>query len=141
MDMNGAKLQRPGFDGIRVRRVAERVFRNYTGSLGVRLWDGTAITLGRDDPPATVVVHSARVLRALAWRPDPLRLAEAYFSGEIDAEGDLYGLLAQRNHLQSLRVSMRDRLALFSAAAENRASRSRMDTLNDCRWFLCASKP
>jgi len=120
MEMSSAWLQRPRFDGIRLRRVAERVFRNYTGSLGVRLWDGTAITLGRDDPLATVVLRSAKVLRELAWRPDPLRLAEAYFSGEIDVEGDLYALLAQRNQLQSLRVSMRDRLDLFCAALLSR---------------------
>ena len=116
MQMNSAELQRVHLDTTRVRRVAERVFRGYTGGLRIRLWDGTAISLGRDRPVATVVVHSAKLLRELAWRPDPLRLAEAYFAGEVDVEGDLYALLAQRAHLQSLTLSLRDRLALFSAA-------------------------
>ena len=64
---------------------------------------------GEDDPVATLVVHSAKLLRELAWRPDPLRLAEAYFSGEIDVEGDLYALLAQHTHVQSLTLRRRDR--------------------------------
>ena len=114
--MNSGELQHTHFDVIRMRRVVERVFRGYTGSLGVRLWDGIVISLGRDSPLATIVVHNAKLLRELAWRPDPLRLAEAYFFGEIDVEGDLYALLTQRTHLQSLTVSMRDRLSLLSAA-------------------------
>ena len=116
MNTNSAELPHARFDALTVGRVVERVFRTYTGSLGVRLWDGMAISLGRDSPVATVVVHTAKLLRDLAWRPDPLRLAEAYFRGEIDVEGDLYALLAQRIHLQSLTPSLRDRLALFSAA-------------------------
>ena len=115
MNPNSAELQHAYLDALRVRRVVERVFRRYTGSLGVRLWGGTVISLGRDSPVATVVVHTAKLLRELAWRPDPLRLAEAYF-GEIDVEGDLYALLKERIHLQSLTLSIRDRLALFSAA-------------------------
>ena len=115
MSTNLAELQQVHFDAFKVRRVVERVFRGYTGSLDIRLWDGIAITLGRASPVATVVVHTAKLLRELAWRPDPLRLAEAYFSGEIDVEGDLYALLRQKIHLQSMTLSIRDRLALFSA--------------------------
>ena len=114
MSTNIAQLPHAHFDARRVRRVVERVFRGYTGSLGVRLWDGNAISLGRDSPVATIVVHAATLLRRLAWRPDLLRLAEAYFYEEIDVEGDLYALLKQKTHLQSLTLSMRDRLAIFS---------------------------
>ena len=116
MNTNSALRQSADFDALRVRRVVERVFRSYTGSLGVRFWDGIVVSLGRDSPVATIVVHTAKLLRELAWRPDPLRLAEAYFYGEIDVEGDLYALITQRFHLHSLTLSMRDRLALFSAA-------------------------
>ena len=110
MNTNSSELPYAEFDALKVGRVVERVFRGYTGSLGVRLWDGIVISLGRNSPVATIVIHTAKLLRELAWRPDPLRLAEAYFCGEIDVEGDLYGLLKQRTHLQSLTVSMRDRL-------------------------------
>lgn len=115
MNVDSAELRHTHFDSLRVRRVVERGFRGYTGSLGVRLWDGISTTLGRGSPAATIVFHTARVLRDLAWRPDPLRLAEAYLSGEVDVEGDLHALLTQRPHLQSLTLSMRYRLSLFSA--------------------------
>jgi len=41
MNTKSAELQQAHFDALRVRRVVERVFRGNTGSLGVRLWDGT----------------------------------------------------------------------------------------------------
>ena len=116
MNTRSAELPQVCFDALKVRRIVERVFRGYTGSLGVRLWDGKVISLGRANPVATVVVHAATLLRELAWRPDVLRLAEAYFYEEIDVEGDLFALLKQKIHLQSLTVTMRDRLLLFSAA-------------------------
>ena len=116
MNTNGTAPPRALFDARKLVDVVERVFQGYTGSLGLRLWDGLAISLGRDKPAATIIVHTAKALRELAWWPDPLRLAQAYCFGEIDVEGDLYGLLKQRTHLQSLTVTMRDRLSLFSAA-------------------------
>lgn len=117
MNANSLELAPPThFDGVRVRRVVERAFRNYTGSLRLRLWDGLAISLGRGSPVATIVIHSATLLRELAWRPGLLRLAEAYFAGEIEVEGDLYALLRQQVHLKSLTLSMRDRIGLLFAA-------------------------
>lgn len=113
MSTQSVELQPARFDAVRVRRVVERTFQDYTGSVGLRLWDGIVISLGQDSPVATIVIHSARLLRELAWRPDPLRLAEAYFYGEIDVEGDLYALLTQRPHLQSMTLSSRDRLTLL----------------------------
>lgn len=104
----------PVIDSHQVKKLFERFFSGYTGSLGIRFWDGQVVSLGRESPVATVVIHAAALLRNLAWRPDVLRLAEAYFYEEIDVEGDLYGLLTQKTHLQSLTLSMRDRLAMLS---------------------------
>lgn len=116
MSTISVELQRAQPDGSRVKRVVEQVFQNYTGSLGVRLWDGSLISLGRDKPVATIVINTPKLIRELAWRPDPLRLAAAYFSGQIDIEGDLYALLKQRAHLPSLALSVQNRLSLFYAA-------------------------
>lgn len=134
-NMNGAELQPGHFDSVVVQRIAERVFQNYSGGFGVRLWDGNTLSLGRDRPAATVVVHSARLLRALVWQRDPLRLAAGYFSGELDVEGDLFALLAQKAHLRSLELSLRDRVALLGAALSLRddAASIRRDTASDQR--------
>ena len=138
MNMNSAELQYANPDALRLRRVLERACQGYTGSLGVRLWNGIAISLGRDSPVATIVIHSAKIFRELALRPDPLVLAEAYFFGEIDVEGDLHALLAQRDHLPSLTLSMRDRFSLLAAALffNNDSTRAR-DPRPLVRW----SKP
>lgn len=135
MNTHSAELPQVHFDALRVRRIVERVFRGYTGSLGVRLWDGKVISLGRASPVATVVVHAATLLRELAWRPDVLRLAEAYFYEEIDVEGDLYALLKQKIHLQSVTMSMRDRLLLFSVALFAGSDSARVQRDNaSVRW-------
>ena len=109
-------LHRTRRDSQKVRRVVQRLFAGYTGGFGIRMWDGQTMSLGQNSPVATVVIHAATFFRHLAWRPDLLRLAECYFNQEIDVEGDLYALLKQKKHLQSLVPSVGDRLALFSTA-------------------------
>ena len=138
MDMTGSALRGLHPDALKLRRVVERVFQGYTGSLGLRLWNGIAISLGRKNPVVTVVLHSARIFCELVLRPDPLRLAEAYFFGEIDVEGDLHALLAQRDHLPSLSLSMRERFSLLaSALVLNKKSESPAVPRPFVRW----SKP
>ena len=116
MNTSSAELQHINFDATKIRRIVDRVFGGYTGSLGVRLWDGIPFSLGHDSHAATLVIKNVKLFRKLIWRPDPLRLVEAYFFGEFDIEGDLYAFLKQSVHLQSLRFSMHDRISmLFSA--------------------------
>ena len=136
--MTSVGLQHTYPDTLSVRRVLERVFKDYTGSLGVRLWDGLVVSLGRHSPLATIVIHNAKILRELALRPDPLHLAEAYFSGEIDVEGDFFALLAQRDHLPSLSLSMRERFSLLASPLffKGKSTRARASRLA-VRW----SKP
>ena len=116
MNTNSAELQHINFDASKIRQIVDRVFDGYTGSLGVRLWDGMPFSLGRENHAATLVIENVKLFRKLIWRPDPLRLVEAYFYGEFDIEGDLYAFLKQSVHLHSLRFSMQDRISMFFAA-------------------------
>src|SRR5690349_23367000 len=61
----------------------------FGGSLPVRLraWDGSEH--GPADAPV-VVLRSRKALRRLAWNPGELGLAQAYVTGELDVEGDLF---------------------------------------------------
>ena len=99
----------------------KRLFRGFEGSLALRLWNGATLRLGaaRPDaaaPPFTLVCRSPSVVRAMVLGRDPLRLAEAYFRGDIDIEGDFFAALALKDHLNSIRMSGLDRLrAVFSA--------------------------
>lgn len=47
---------------------------------------------------------------------NPLKLAEAYFKGQVDIEGDFYRVLALKDHLPSARLHVRERLGLVVKA-------------------------
>jgi cyclopropane-fatty-acyl-phospholipid synthase len=99
----------------------KRLFRGFEGSLALRLWNGATLRLGTSGshaatPPFTLVCRSPSVVRAMVLGRDPLRLAEAYFRGDIDIEGDFFEALALKDHLNSIRMYGLDRLrAVFSA--------------------------
>lgn len=99
----------------------KRLFRGFGGSLALRLWNGTTLRLGASgpggvEPPFTLVCRSPSVVRSMVLGRDPLRLAEAYFLGDIDIEGDFFAALSLKNHLHAIRLTLLDRVgALFSA--------------------------
>lgn len=47
---------------------------------------------------------------------DPLRLADAYFNGDIDVEKDFFAALRLKDHLHSIRLTLRDPLGTLLAA-------------------------
>lgn len=99
-----------------VERIVQRAFRGYPGNLAVRLWTGGMLTFGSGTPDVTLVIRDPRLLRELILFRDPLRLAEAYFQGRLDVEGDLYAALGLKDHLQSLSLSAFEKAAfLFTA--------------------------
>ena len=99
----------------------KRLFRSFNGSFALRLWNGTALRLGKagpdqPEPPFTLVFHNPSVVRSMLLGRDRLRLAEAYFRGDIDIEGDFFAALSLKDHLNSIRLSFSERLgAVFSA--------------------------
>ena len=98
----------------------KRLFRSFDGSLALRLWNGTTLRLGKSGPempapPFTLVCRSPSVVRAMVLGRDRLRLVESYFRGEIDIEGDFFAALRLKDHLNSIRLSVLDRVgAVFS---------------------------
>jgi len=119
MDSKGGRvdLSLPANVGARrAERIVARVFRDYSGSMAVRLWDGQTLAFGGGVPEFTLVFREPRAFRDLILTRDPLRLAEAYFLGKVDVEGDLYAALRLKDHLQSLRLSAFEKAAFLSAA-------------------------
>jgi cyclopropane-fatty-acyl-phospholipid synthase len=100
----------------RARRIVQRVFRGYPGGLAVRLWDGDTLNVGAGIPVFTLVIRDPALVREMVLHRDPLRLAEAYFQGRLDVEGDLYAALALKDHFQSLKLSLAER-AMFLLTA------------------------
>jgi len=100
----------------RAERMVARVFRDYPGSMAVRLWDGQKFAFGGGAPEFTLVLREPRPLRELILARDPLRLAESYFRGKVDIEGNLYAALQLKDYLQPLRLSAAEKAAFLSAA-------------------------
>lgn len=100
----------------RAERIVERMFRGYPGNMAVRLWDGRTTAFGAGSPEFTLVFRESHPFRELILSRDPLRLAEAYFLGKVDVEGNLYAALQLKDYLQSLRLSAFEKAAFLSGA-------------------------
>ncbi len=97
-----------------------KVFAGLPGAIRVRLWRGAAFTVGGDahEPSSArgatrfiLVFRNPRAVCTLILGRDPLRLVEAYFRGDMDIQGDLFAALCLKDHLESMKVPMRDRLS------------------------------
>jgi cyclopropane-fatty-acyl-phospholipid synthase len=99
------------------------VFSSFPGAIWLRLWAGAAFRVGAPDavveegePRFVIVFRNPRAVCATVLGRDPLRLAEFYFRGDLDIEGDFFAALGIKDHLETVRVSAGNRLgAIFSA--------------------------
>lgn len=103
-----------------------RLFRNVNRNLSLRLWNGAIVRLGQavDQTPNStfeLVFHGPRVVRSMILGRDPLRIAEAYFRGEMDIEGDFFAAVGLKDDLQSIRLSLSDRLRTLYGALQLKA--------------------
>jgi cyclopropane-fatty-acyl-phospholipid synthase len=96
-----------------------RLFRRYPEKLTLRLWDGTSIgagAAGGRDCPFTLVFRSPEAVWTAVLGRDPLALADAYFRGELDIEGDFFAALGIKDHLDALQMPRAEKLlAAFTA--------------------------
>ena len=125
-----------------VSDLLKRVFRGFDGNLAMRLWNGTTLRLGAtgagsSEPSFTLVCRSPSVVHSMVLGRDPLRLAEAYFQGDIDIEGNFFAALRLKDHLHAIRLTFRDRmgalfgaLSLRSGLAASAEPRSRRNSLH-----------
>jgi cyclopropane-fatty-acyl-phospholipid synthase len=97
-------------------RILKRLLRGFVGSATLRLWNDRLHHLGSSPAAFTLVVRDPGVLRGLITQGSPLLLADAYFRGQMDVEGDLYSALALKEHFEVLKLTWRDKLALLRDA-------------------------
>jgi cyclopropane-fatty-acyl-phospholipid synthase len=103
-----------------------RLFRRLPLSLTVRLWDDTtwqvgAINSGAQDSPFSLVFRTPEAVCSAVLGRDPLRLAEAYFRGDLDIEGDFFSALALKEHLEELQMSVAEQIGAAATALRLRA--------------------
>ncbi|OIQ75497.1 cyclopropane-fatty-acyl-phospholipid synthase [mine drainage metagenome] len=88
------------------KRILHRLFDGYPVGLAVRLWDGRLMQVGEGLPAFTLSFRHPGVLRDLVLFRDPVRLAEAYFGGEVEVTGDFNAAVGLRWHLEKLRLPL-----------------------------------
>src|SRR5258708_6615940 len=102
-----------------------RLFRRLPMSLTLRLWNGATVRVGADsgaqESPFALVFRNPEVVSTAVVGRDPLRLAEAYFRGDLDIEGDFFAALALKDHLQQLRMSVGEQIGAAATAMRLRA--------------------
>lgn len=101
--------------------ILRRLFKKYIGTFTVRLWDNSVLQIGKDISAFTLYIHSPSVLRHLVLFRDPVRLAEAYFDGEVEVAGDFNKAMGLRYYLENLKLPFQEKilLALRALALKN----------------------
>jgi cyclopropane-fatty-acyl-phospholipid synthase len=96
--------------------VAAAIGRLLGGDLpiAVECYDGSRV--GPDDSASTLVVRSPLALRYALTAPGELGFARAYVSGELDVDGDIFDVLALRDHMPDVRLGAGDWLELARIA-------------------------
>jgi cyclopropane-fatty-acyl-phospholipid synthase len=103
-----------------------RLFQRLPFKLTLRLWNGDAVQVGATDSAAqesafALVFRNPEVVSSAVLGRDPLRLAEAYFRGEMDIEGDFFAALALKDHLEALQLSVGEQIGAAATALRLRA--------------------
>ena len=94
-------------------RILTRLLHGFVGAAALRLWNDRSQVLGQGPPAFTLVLRDPLLLRRLVRTRGPVLLADAYFRGQIDVEGDLYSALALKGHFEGLSLPWRDKLAML----------------------------
>lgn len=116
------------------KRILSRLFRDFDGGLRICLWDGSEMHLGCDQPAFSLIFRSAKAFQELVLSRDPLCLAESYFQGLIDIDGDLYSALKLRHHLASLQLSLIEKAELAAKALRIKPNKTASTGSDAPKW-------
>jgi cyclopropane-fatty-acyl-phospholipid synthase len=90
----------------RAGKLVEDIFERCPGQFAVRLWNGETTVFGHGEPRYTIVFNAPSALRKLALTQSPLALADAYFSGDVDIEGDFYAAVELKDQLGATSIPL-----------------------------------
>jgi cyclopropane-fatty-acyl-phospholipid synthase len=105
----------------------QRAFQSFSPRFKLRLWDGSLHLLGQGAPLKgfTMVCHQPQMFSHMVLSKDRLCLAEAYFNGDLDIEGDFFEALKIKDQLYGLRPTLLERLSAVVNALRLNASTQR----------------
>ena len=94
--------------------ILKRLFKHSDQCLSIRLWNGATFLIGNTSqnqliPTFTLVIYHPKVIRLLVFYSNSMLLAESYFRGDIDIEGDFFAAIKLKDS-NLMDVSWRDKL-------------------------------
>jgi cyclopropane-fatty-acyl-phospholipid synthase len=102
-----------------------RLFSRLPFGLTLRLWNESSLRVGAAadaaESPFALVFRNPEVVCMAVLGRDPLRLAEAYFRGDMDIEGNFFAALGLKEHLQALQLSVGEQISAAAGALRLRA--------------------
>jgi cyclopropane-fatty-acyl-phospholipid synthase len=103
-----------------------RLFSRSPVSITLRLWNDAMVKVGAPDPggsqpPFVLAFRNPEAVCSAVLGRDPLRLAEAYFRGDLDIDGDFFAALGLRDHLQSLQLTVGEQIGAAASVLRLRA--------------------
>ena len=106
-----APLKEPIAADPELERLAEKLSQaRLPGGVTLRLWNGFELNLGGPEPVCTLQVNTTAGLRALLFRPNSLKLGEAYIYGDCDVIGDLRDIFPIADALIDGRTTLTDKV-------------------------------
>jgi cyclopropane-fatty-acyl-phospholipid synthase len=125
----------PAMPGIELaKNILDRLFRDFDECIRICLWDGSEMHTGRDHPAFSLTFRSAKSFQELVLSRDPLCLAELYFQGLIDIDGDLYHAVRLRHYLTSLKLSLIERAELAAKALRIKPEKTAQNSSYTPKW-------
>ncbi len=125
----------PAMPGIELaKNILDRLFRDFDECIRICLWDGSEMHTGRDHPAFSLTFRSAKSFQELVLSRDPLCLAELYFQGLIDIDGDLYHAVRLRHYLTSLKLSLIERAELAAKALRIKPEKTSQNSSYAPKW-------
>jgi cyclopropane-fatty-acyl-phospholipid synthase len=93
-------------------RWLQRAFQSFSPRFELRLWDGSVHLLGEGMAAKsfTLVCHNPHMFSQMVLSSDRLCLAEAYFNGDLDVEGDFFEALRLKDQLYAIRPNLLERI-------------------------------
>lgn len=124
----------------KVKAILTRLFKCSNISVSIRLWNGATFLVGEIQPiqimPAfTLVISHPRVIRLLVLSNNPMLLAESYFNGDIDIEGDFFAAIKLKD-INLIDIPWHAKLNVFLKAIRLPNTNQNSNQFDDKKSFI-----
>ena len=103
-------------DISRARFILNRMFQDFRGAFAIRLWNNSMLYIGEGSPAFTFCLEQASIVRDMVLSGDPMRLAAAYFDGDIHILGDFNAAMRLLYHFEALSLPWHEKMGLVFRA-------------------------